>query len=133
MTERERWVVYPLLFLALGAALRDKMVDKTTSRVIVCQELQVVDEDVTGQRPTRTLARIGPHELTPGHPSVGFLGVSGIVQVEGDLQVDGTIQAKQFGLPGGAWESFLKGLQKSLGQAISQSSSERANERRPRE
>ena len=25
MTERERWIVYPLLFLALGAALRDKL------------------------------------------------------------------------------------------------------------
>lgn len=26
MTERERWILYPLLFLALGAALRDKVV-----------------------------------------------------------------------------------------------------------
>jgi hypothetical protein len=31
MTERERWIVYPLLFLALGAALRDKLVDRTTT------------------------------------------------------------------------------------------------------
>ncbi len=26
MTTRERWIVYPLLFLALGVALRDKLV-----------------------------------------------------------------------------------------------------------
>ena len=32
MTERERWIVYPLLFLALGAALRDKLVDRTTTK-----------------------------------------------------------------------------------------------------
>ena len=25
MSERERWIVYPLLFFALGAALRDKL------------------------------------------------------------------------------------------------------------
>ena len=46
MTERERWIVYPLLFLALGAALRDKLVDRTTTKSIVCQELTIVDEEV---------------------------------------------------------------------------------------
>ena len=43
MSERERWIVYPLLFLALGAALRDKMFDRTWSRVVVCEELSVID------------------------------------------------------------------------------------------
>ena len=128
MSERERWVVYPLLFLALGAALRDKLIDRTTSRVIVCQELQVVDEDITGQRPTRTLARIGPHESTTGEPSVGFLGVNGIVQIDGALQVDGTVQAKQFrGPPGGAWENFLRGLRKSIDEAEPPATADRVN------
>ena len=45
MTERERWIVYPLLFLALGAALRDKLVDRTTTKSIVCQELTIVDDE----------------------------------------------------------------------------------------
>ena len=45
MSERERWIVYPLLFLALGAALRDKLVDRTTAKSIVCQELTIVDEE----------------------------------------------------------------------------------------
>jgi hypothetical protein len=58
MSERERWVVYPLLFLALGAALRDKLVDRTTAKSIVCQELIVVDEQPLGREPI-LLARIG--------------------------------------------------------------------------
>jgi hypothetical protein len=59
MSERERWVVYPLLFLALGAALRDKLIDRTTARSIVCQDLSIVDEETSGSRPPRVLATIG--------------------------------------------------------------------------
>ncbi|MGL4513903.1 MAG: hypothetical protein ACRCT8_12500 [Lacipirellulaceae bacterium] len=43
MTERERWIVYPLLFLALGAALRDKMAKQTRAQQLVCEQLLVVD------------------------------------------------------------------------------------------
>jgi hypothetical protein len=42
MTERERWIVYPLLFLALGAGLRDKLFDQTKSKVIECEKLRVL-------------------------------------------------------------------------------------------
>lgn len=45
MSERERWIVYPLLFLALGAALRDKIIKTTESQRIKCQGLIVVDKD----------------------------------------------------------------------------------------
>jgi hypothetical protein len=46
MTERERWTVYPLLFLALGVALKDKMVrsvntDEVHAKKVVCSELVV--------------------------------------------------------------------------------------------
>jgi hypothetical protein len=58
MTERERWIVYPLLFLALGAGLRDKLFDQTRSKSIECQELTVSAEE-GGGRPTVPLARIG--------------------------------------------------------------------------
>jgi hypothetical protein len=58
MSERERWVVYPLLFLALGAALRDKMIDRTTTKSIACQELLIVDEQPLGREPV-LLARLG--------------------------------------------------------------------------
>ncbi len=43
MSERERWIVYPLLFLALGASLRDKLAKQTRSQQIVCEELYVVN------------------------------------------------------------------------------------------
>ncbi len=43
MSERERWIVYPLLFLALGASLRDKLAKQTRSQQIVCEELFVVN------------------------------------------------------------------------------------------
>ena len=45
MSERERWIVYPLLFLALGSALRDKLVKQTRTKQLVCEELIVVDVD----------------------------------------------------------------------------------------
>ncbi|QDU87093.1 hypothetical protein Pla175_04480 [Pirellulimonas nuda] len=44
MTDRERWIIYPLLFLALGAALRDKLAKRTLSDQLVCKTLLVVDE-----------------------------------------------------------------------------------------
>lgn len=39
MSERERWIVYPLLFLALGSALRDKMLKQTTAERIICEKM----------------------------------------------------------------------------------------------
>ena len=50
MSERERWVVYPLLFLALGVALRDKLLHRiellhhVESREIVCRDLRIVGD-----------------------------------------------------------------------------------------
>jgi hypothetical protein len=48
MTERERWIVYPLLFFALGAALRDKFThtvqtDELRAGRILCEELEVLN------------------------------------------------------------------------------------------
>jgi hypothetical protein len=51
------------LFLALGAALRDKLVDRTTTKSLVCQELLVMDEQPMGREPV-LLARIGPADPT---------------------------------------------------------------------
>jgi hypothetical protein len=81
MNERERWIVYPLLFLALGAALRDKLVDRTTAKSIVCQELSIVDEEPTGREPQRTLVRIGRTKARPGGKS------SALMQMNGDLEI----------------------------------------------
>ncbi len=54
MSERERWIVYPLLLFALGAAIRDKLVQQVESKVIRCESLQIIDE----QDPTVTLAEL---------------------------------------------------------------------------
>jgi hypothetical protein len=84
MTERERWVVYPLLFLALGASLRDKLADRTTTKSIVCQELNVVDEEPIGGEPPRVLARIGRMEPKSGGPSSAHFIINGHVEIADD-------------------------------------------------
>ncbi len=100
MSERERWVVYPLLFLALGAALRDKLVDRTTTKSIVCQELTIVDEEPDGQKPVRVLAKIGRTEASPNAPALGYLVVNGEIAVDGVVKVNGIVNAKQYALQG---------------------------------
>ena len=67
MSERERWIVYPLLFLALGAALRDKIIKTTESQRIKCQGLCVFDSD------DKPLLVLGPEqfpELRPDAPNL---------------------------------------------------------------
>ncbi|HEX4412508.1 MAG TPA: hypothetical protein VH107_02695 [Lacipirellulaceae bacterium] len=91
MSDRERWIIYPLLFLALGAALRDKFVEPTVRKSIVCQELTVVDDDVPGQEGARILAKIGPNSEAAG---------SGVVLVNGALEVTGVLNANQYAIQG---------------------------------
>ena len=43
MSDRERWIIYPLLFLALGAALRDKLTQAVEVDRIKCKQFVVVD------------------------------------------------------------------------------------------
>jgi hypothetical protein len=56
MSTRERWIVYPLLFLTLGIAMRDKIlpaariqVGEITAGQIRCNELQVAKETASEQ------------------------------------------------------------------------------------
>jgi hypothetical protein len=91
MTERERWVVYPLLFLALGAALRDKLVDPTIRRSIVCQELTVVDDNADLQQGAHVLAKIGHNSEASG---------TGYLLVNGGVDVAGTLNANQYAIQG---------------------------------
>ncbi|MCC7476565.1 MAG: hypothetical protein IT425_14335 [Pirellulales bacterium] len=108
MTERERWVVYPLLFLALGAALRDKLVDRTITKSVVCQELSIVDEEPSGREAVRILAKIGHTEGTAEIPAQGYLVVNGEAVVNGQAFINGVLNAKQFGIPTGAWAPMLQ-------------------------
>src|SRR5437016_4917791 len=45
MTSRERWTIYPLLFLALGISLRDKITSTVDLRSITCEVLSIVDHE----------------------------------------------------------------------------------------
>lgn len=110
MTERERWVVYPLLFLALGAALRDKLVDRTTTKSIVCQELTVVEEEPIGNQPVRVLAKIGRTEATSSAPARGYLVVNGEVAVDGMVKVNGVVNAKQYAYQGMLFTPAMQSL-----------------------
>jgi hypothetical protein len=136
MTERERWIVYPLLFLALGAALRDKLFDRTTSKSIVCQELTVVDSEPVGNRPARVLARLGRSEPTSGEPASGYLVVNG------QVEVDGVINARQYryhGVPfvpalpmGVSWSDLLRALQQAAQNQGGPEANRAAPQSRPR-
>lgn len=84
MTERERWVVYPLLFLALGAALRDKLVDRTITKSIYCQELAIVDEEPRGGQSARVLARIGRSDAKSGSPAGATFMLDGHMEIIAD-------------------------------------------------
>lgn len=115
MSERERWVVYPLLFLALGASLRDKFADRTMSKSIICQELILVDEDATGEQPMRVLARLGPTKSAEGELPRGEL------ELDGPLKVNGLVNANNYAYrdvpivpafqPGITLENLLRALQ----------------------
>ena len=108
MTERERWVVYPLLFLALGASLRDKFSSRTTSKIIECEELRVVEEDPTGREPTRILAKIGRTDPTASERSSGLLAVDGDANIGGQLVVQGVQVVPSL-------QNMVQGLQLLLG------------------
>ncbi len=88
MTERERWIVYPLLFLALGAALRDKLSEHTKTKSIECQELTVYGEDGPNQPPV-VLVQIGSVKRTSADsPHLGHIIVDGLVQAK-EVQAEG--------------------------------------------
>ena len=82
MSERERWIVYPLLFFALGAALRDKLFQHVESKEILCESLKIVDRE----DPTRLLAELSSgREITydTSRPA-GRVGVLTLFGSEGE-------------------------------------------------
>jgi len=120
MSERERWIVYPLLFLALGASLRDKLFDQMMSRRIVCQELIVTEDGRGGRESMRVLARIGATEPTATGRPAGNLFIDGQVVVKGTVNANNySMRGIPFGptmraiLPGVSPGDLLRALQKS--------------------
>ena len=81
MSERERWIVYPLIFFALGSALRDKLLQRIESKEIYCESLKIVDP----QDPMRLLAELGSGKEISYDPSqtAGRVGVLTIQDSDG--------------------------------------------------
>jgi len=84
MNERERWIVYPLLFFALGAALRDKFTHEvTTDRLhagqIACEELVVLDSE----KPDRVVAKLTSNAPQRNVRNADRYGVLALIDSEG--------------------------------------------------
>ena len=89
MNERERWIVYPLLFLALGAALRDKLSEQTKTKRIECQELIVFGEEGANRQPV-PLVQIGAMQRSNSEaPHIGQLLINGQLLVNGQMVAQG--------------------------------------------
>jgi hypothetical protein len=83
MSERERWIVYPLLFFALGAALRDKFThsvrtDDLYAGRVWCEELNVVDSE----KPDRIVAKLTSNQPQRGRKSQDRFGVFVLIDSE---------------------------------------------------
>jgi hypothetical protein len=87
MNERERWIVYPLLFFALGASLRDKFLQHVSTKEVECTRLVADTIECKGgvicqgvvvldpANPTERLVELGqaqPAGVAPGQPSQRF-------------------------------------------------------------
>jgi hypothetical protein len=84
MNERERWIVYPLLFFALGAALRDKFThevrtDRLHAGQIACEELVVLDPE----KPDRVVAKLTSNAPQRNSPNADRYGVLALIDSEG--------------------------------------------------
>lgn len=81
MTDRERWAVYPLLFLTLGIAVKDKLigvvhVDNVQCKNLLCNAVLVTDRQgkqqvlvssTAGGGLVRTMGNAGRMEVMVGH------------------------------------------------------------------
>jgi hypothetical protein len=84
MSERERWIIYPLLFFALGAALRDKFThevrtDRMIAGQVVCEELLVTDSE----KPDRVVAKLTSNPPQRNRPNADRYGVFVLIDSEG--------------------------------------------------
>lgn len=79
MSERERWIIYPLLFLSLGVALRDELFDRTWSKSVVCEQLIALQEDPTNPQLRRLIAVIGRTEDVIQEPATGAIRVDTVL------------------------------------------------------
>jgi hypothetical protein len=78
MNERERWIVYPLVFFALGAGLRDKFMQHVSSKEIECQRLVAKSIECEGG-----IACEGVVVLDPENPNLRLVELGQAAPMEG--------------------------------------------------
>jgi hypothetical protein len=94
MNERERWIVYPLLFFALGAALRDKFfqtvsADELKCKQLLCEEVVVVDP----AKPNRVVAKLTSSSRAGAQAGADGFGMLVLIDSEGNELCGVTNQA----------------------------------------
>ena len=131
MSERERWIVYPLLFLALGVALRDELFDQTWSRQVVCEQLTLIDGESSPLAPPQMIGSLG-------RPSPQTVRAGGQLSV--DVVRAGTVIADQYTygraqvIPQPTIMDFLRRLQQTAqSKAAEQSAAAAAKENEDRD
>ena len=80
MSDRERWIVYPLLLLALGASLKNKLTKTVDTEHVVCRRLTLINDE-------------GKPLMAFGANRDGTFGV--IESKQGALSINGPVRAKQ--------------------------------------
>ncbi len=95
MSSRERWVVYPLLFLTLGIALKDKITREVSVRTLQCESLLVTDRQ--GERQVYISANQSGNTLHARNAGLGPDVILGQVEVSGGRQLAGLMFADEQG------------------------------------
>jgi hypothetical protein len=142
MSERERWIVYPLLFLTMGIALRDKVIQPISDEVR-CRRLAVYDEN------DRKVAELAPMAVTlPGTGEQAHAGTLRLMDpfdyeglnVTGNLDIFGPVNRpivhigasssggivqvfhgrSDWSIALGQWETFSGLLSQALGSQFQQ-------------
>jgi hypothetical protein len=89
MNERERWIVYPLLFFALGASLRDKFLQHVSTKELECQRLvvkQIACEELNvtdPAKPDRIVAKLTSGAPGGGNATADRFGLLWLIDSEG--------------------------------------------------
>ena len=109
MTDRERWIIYPLLFLALGAALRDKLAKQTSAKLIVCEQIYMTDAE---GRPTALLSGEGLRFDVAGNLGNGLIRAN-VIDAQGLFERGKPVATRQ---PARGLQIPLEQLQKWLPQ-----------------
>ena len=95
MSSRERWVVYPLLFLTLGIALKDKITREVSVKRLQCESLLVTDRQ--GERQVYISAGQAGYTLHARNANRGPDVILGQVDVKNGRQLAGLIFADEQG------------------------------------